>query len=126
VNFVDELGLKVVSTGIQRCFQGIHGFIDVGNSEGLGYGFVPKTRSLWNIFAGPGKVDDNESVADANFCLPVRLDPCEYNIDRFKECVLQRIKQSIEKPPAYVALLGNCHNWMDDIINGCINTSRGK
>jgi hypothetical protein len=118
INLVDAFGLQAVSTGVQACNNGIHGFIAI---DGEGYGFYPKNNTILNELYGPGRVN-SDSVADAK-CQDLQVDPCHTDAKKFKDCVNYHIQQDLLHPPSYEAVFNNCREWRSTILNSCLATS---
>ncbi len=89
--------------------------------DGGSAGFYPNGATDGTL---PGQVQspDPASQRAGKKCDPIRLDPCHYDIDAFKNCMQQYINRTSANPPMYhtFQIFGeNCQTWSAGGVGGC-------
>jgi RHS repeat-associated protein len=129
VTRLDPSGLASIGTGVKKCENGSHGWIEIGGdwSAGFyagGYGGAPGgggssggCSGYGPIFGGPGYIiSPDPASTGTKTCKEIKLDDSKYDIDAFKEC----IKDKAAGPaPAYWVIGNNCYDWVSDTISDC-------
>jgi len=131
----DILSREKVDTGIKYCRE-VFGF---GNGRGgllrhawiegpggIAAGFRSKCGTPYEI----GRVEDPDDAVitgKKKKCFPVMLSPCEYNISKFVQAVLDSIKEDKQDPPDF-GIIGpgyNCQEWAKTTISGAQSDAGG-
>jgi hypothetical protein len=135
LKYVDPMGLKVVDTGVQACdgYQrsswlfsrfSLHGFLTI---DGRGYGLFE--RYLNSI--GTSDIRDTDLITYPengagdfySTCVPIKLEDCCYDIDKFKQLLRDKIAHDSATPGTYCAIGANCFTWRTGSILDAIDGS---
>jgi len=119
----DPMGLKSVDTGVKICHNIIgwrHTYLTI---DGHPHGFYPDGERGYSGLIGlyPGKIYDTDY---GGVCHPVKLDPCNYNIDKFKQCVSSKSNATGSEVPNYNIGTFQCQTWVYSTVNACIESSK--
>jgi RHS repeat-associated protein len=115
-----DTGIKLCSAPTQRSSSFDHVWLE---RDGWSAGFYPADDN--RIFGGPGRVAYPVDTASTNekTCSPFRLNPCRFDIEYFKQCLLKYIQITQANPPPYNLVSYNCNNWRNDALDMCLMES---
>jgi RHS repeat-associated protein len=115
VNFIDPFGLEAVSVCSKVWHP--HTFICVGGNCS---GKYPSGNPLYS----PGKILDDSPNQPSASCSPVPNNGCDEN--SFSQCVTKRISKRGPTGDYYNYMVGNCGDWVEDVITQCRNECTKK
>jgi RHS repeat-associated protein len=113
-----DTGIKLCSAPTQRSPSVDHVWLE---GDGWSAGFYPADDN--DLFGGPGQVaypKDNASDNENKTCSPYKLDPCRFDIEYFKQCLVKYIQITQANPPPYNLVSYNCNNWRNDALDMCL------
>jgi len=110
-------GLKTCSAPTQTQPMVDHVWIE---ADGWSAGFYPNGATDGSL---PGQVQYPDPAVNRpnKRCNPVTLNPCQHDLDCFKNCVDAFVNRTESNPPNYHYLFYNCQNWLHDAIDGCMD-----
>ena len=74
--------------------------------DGQGYGLYPTVGLFGGVMWGLGQINPDDPSAAS--CSDVELDDDAYDINKFKDCVKNKVEQAQQNPPTYSIYLNNC------------------
>ena len=110
----DLLGLEVMEAGVEVwAIPHPHMWIRIPD-ENFSIGLYPEDD---NVLLTRGKIqspdDVHESDEGAGPNRKIKLDCDKYDFEKFKDYIKEQVNA---KPPIYCVLIGNCGDWVTDVI----------
>jgi len=114
IDFIDLLGLQIKETGVEIWSSPFpHTWLRIPE-DGFSIGFYPAGSDiLWGkgVIESPDEAHLNDPGAGIN--RKIKLDCKKYDFEKFKKYIKN---QANAKPPTYCILIGNCGDWVTDVI----------